>query len=452
LIMQKLRELFHILFIYDPAARLNLFVSFPFIRRFFRNRNNLAIVRSFGDVAFTCLILLGLFGSQDPGRNISLFLAWGVWWSGVVLSWFFLGKFWCGVCPFLGIGRLLQRFGLCLNLEPPHALRHYFIHVAVLLFAVIIWAESVTDMKHWPLGTALLLLSILLGATIMGFLYKGQAWCRYICPLGKIIGAGATMSMIELRSDLRLCRTCGSFSCKRGRGELRGCPVYLGAHNVKNSQDCLLCGRCVLLCENESPRLLLRNPFVELVADKGRDITFSFIVPFLAGSQWARFIQESPWYHPVQYRLFNSRGITFLLLLIVCFTVFLCIIKLGNHLMGRPHSDKADRSSPMIPILIPLAFSGELVYRLHYLLSEAGQFPAIVGRQFGFDLERFSFMVSAHALTSLSVTLLGLGGLGSMYAARLIRRRLKESSTSASSSVFILIGLVSFVYLLLVLF
>jgi hypothetical protein len=325
-------------------------------------------------------------------------------------------------------------------------------HVAVILFAVIIWAESVTDMKHWPLGTALLLLSILFGAALMGFLYKGQAWCRYICPLGKIIGAGATMSMIEFRSDLSLCRACRSFSCKRGREELRGCPIYLGAHNVKNNQDCLLCGRCVLLCENESPRILLRNPFVELVADKGRDVTFSFIIPVFAGSQWARFIQESPWYHHVQSRLFTSRGISFLLLLLVCFTVFLGIIRLGNHLMRHPRADKANRSSPMISILIPLAFSGELVYRLHYLLSEAGQFPAIAGRQFGLDLERFSFGVPAPALTILSATLLVLGGLGSMYAARLIGRRLKESSTGASPSVLILIGLVSSVYLLLVLF
>ena len=92
--MQRLRAMFRILFIYHPTARLDLFASFPFIKRFFSNRNNLAVVRTFGDIAFTCLILLGFFGPQDPKRNITLFLAWGIWWSGVVLSWFFVGKFW----------------------------------------------------------------------------------------------------------------------------------------------------------------------------------------------------------------------------------------------------------------------------------------------------------------------------------------------------------------------
>lgn len=76
--MPRLRELFRILFIYDPTARLDLFASFPLIKRFFRNRKNLALARSFGDIAFTCLILLGLFGPQDPARNVSLFLAWGI--------------------------------------------------------------------------------------------------------------------------------------------------------------------------------------------------------------------------------------------------------------------------------------------------------------------------------------------------------------------------------------
>lgn len=451
--MQRLRALFRILFIFDPAARLDLFNAFPFIRRFFTNRRNIAALRTFGDIAFTVLILFGLFGPQDPSRNISLFLAWGIWWSGVVLSWFFVGKFWCGVCPFLGIGRLLQRFGLSLGLEPPHALRRYFVHVAVFFFAVIIWAESVTDMKHWPLGTALLLLSILLGATLMGFLYKGQAWCRYICPLGKVIGAGATMSMIELRANPETCRHCGSFFCKKGREGQRGCPIYMGAHNIHSNRDCLLCGRCVLLCDNESPRLLLRNPFVELAGDQGRNLVCSFIIPFLAGSQWARFVQASAWYTELESRLIDVRAISFTLLLIVSFLIFLAIGRLGNRLIGQPQSDRAEPCSPMIPILTPLAFSGELAYRLQYLLTEAGQFPAVFGRQFGFALDHLAFTVPADALTALSVLVLLLGSAGSLYVTLLIRRRREREATAGKycPAVQILVGLVGLIYLWLIL-
>lgn len=431
--MQRIRAMIRILFTFDPAARLDLFRTFPSIRSFFRQRRNMAYLRTFGDIAFTVLILLGLFGPQDPDSNISLFLSWGVWWTGVVLSWFFVGKLWCGVCPFLGIGRLLQRLGLSLNLDPPHALRRYFLHIAVLLFAAIIWTESVTDLKHQPLGTALLLLAILAGATAMGVLFKGQAWCRYVCPLGKIIGAGATMSMIELRATPDLCRTCRETACKKGREGMRGCPVYLGAHNVRNSLDCLLCGRCVLLCDHRSPRLLLRHPFVELIAVKGRDLTCTFIIPFLAGSQWARFIAEGPWAQHLLPDHVIPFPLAFSILLVLCFGIFLAIVATGNRLLGIKPSSLPIHCSPMIPILTPLAFSGELVYRLEYFLSEIGNFPVVAANQFALPLDRFAFAFSGSALELLSLFVLALGGAGSFYVTRLFQhKRLKEMSREGS--------------------
>lgn len=422
-----------ILFTFDPAARLDLFRTFPAIRSFFRQRRNMAYLRTFGDIAFSVLILLGIFGPQDPASNISLFLSWGVWWTGVVLSWFFVGKLWCGVCPFLGIGRLFQRLGMSLNLDPPHALRRYFLHIAVFLFAAIIWTESVTDMKHQPFGTAMLLLAILTGATVMGILFKGQAWCRYACPLGKIIGAGATMSMIELRATPDLCRTCHETACKKGREGIRGCPVYLGAHNIRNSLDCLLCGRCVLLCDRRSPRLQLRNPFVELIAAKGRDLTCTFIIPFLAGSQWARFLAEGRW----QPQLMDGSAIpfplSFSLTLILCCGLFLTVIAGGNRLMGIKPSSLPIHCSPMIPILTPLAFSGELIYRLEYFLSELGAFPAVAARQFGLPVEHLAFTLTSRRLEAVSLIVLALGAAGSLYVTRLFQdKRLKEMPEDAS--------------------
>ncbi|MDK9706087.1 MAG: 4Fe-4S binding protein [Desulforhopalus sp.] len=451
--MQKLRAILHILFTFDPAARLDLFRAFPAIRRFFSHRSNIAILRTFGDIAFSGLIILGIFGPQDPERNITLFLAWGVWWTGVVLSWFFVGKLWCGVCPFLGIGRLLQKIGLSFNLEPPHALRRNFIHIAVLLFAAIIWAEAVTDLKHSPLGTALLLLSILAGATIMAVLFKHQAWCRYVCPLGKIIGAGATMSMIELRASQETCRTCRKTACKKGRPGLRGCPVYLGAHNVRNSLDCLLCGRCVLLCEKDSPRLLLRNPFVEVVAARGRELTSILIIPFLAGSQWARFIQESDWYFATLQSTGMPPPVIFTALLLLCFFAFIGLVSLGNRFLGTKKTGLPLQSSPMIPVLTPLALSGELIYRLDYLLTEAGKFPAVIAGQFNLPGTGLSFTIHPWLLNGLSLLLLVLGALGSLYVISLFQRSKATSMPDARSRqvLRLMVAGVALVYLLLIL-
>jgi polyferredoxin len=198
-LIQRIREILKVLFIYDEQARVDLFEAFPVFKRFFLDRHNLLYLRTAGDISFSVIIIMGLFGPQDPSRNVSLFLAWGIWWTSVVLSWFYVGKFWCGICPFPGIGRVLQKLGLSLNREPSVLIKKYRVPFALIFFALIIWAESVTNMKTWPLGTALLLLSILMGATVMAAIYSGQSWCRNLCPMGKIIGTAATLSIIELR-------------------------------------------------------------------------------------------------------------------------------------------------------------------------------------------------------------------------------------------------------------
>jgi hypothetical protein len=105
----------------------------------------------------------------------------------------------------------------------------------------------------------------------------------------------------------------------------------------------------------------------------------------------------------------------------------------------------------MIPILIPLAFSGELVYRLKYLLVEAGRFPAVFGRQFGFDLERFTFSVSAQTVEVMVVVLIVLGGLGSLYATRLFAQKSMKRTVANPlyRMVQLVVGSVFCVYLLL---
>lgn len=194
----------------DPynGFRLNLFQRSPFIKRFFYNRKNFAYIRTFGDLVFLGLIILGLFGPQDPKSNVMLFIAWGVWWTSVVFSWFFLGRMWCAFCPFPGLARLFQRLGLSLYKEPSPWLKKYGIHLATALFFLIIWLESTTPLVTSPRYTALFLISIALLAGLLGIIYRESAWCRYLCPLGRITGVAAVMALIEFRPDYRVCKTC----------------------------------------------------------------------------------------------------------------------------------------------------------------------------------------------------------------------------------------------------
>ncbi len=418
----RVRDIFRTILIYDPEARVNLFELFPALKRFFANRRYFAVIRTFTDIIFAGLILAGIFGPQDPQRNAMLYISWGLWWTGVVLSWFFLGRMWCAFCPFPGLARLLQGLSLSRKRFPPHWFSRYCAYVATGLLAFIIWVEAVTDMKHSPLGTALLLLSIVIGATILAVFYRGQAWCRHFCPMGKIIGSAATLSILEFRADHNRCRGCRTFDCKRGRDGIPGCPVYLGAFNARNNLICLVCGHCIPLCQRDSPRLQIRHSLNELILNKGRYLTCAYIIPFLMGSQVARFLQESRWYADFRRLLGGSEAATFTLVLAGGFVFFLAIIKIGAWLFTVYEDELFGRFSPMVPVLVPLAFTGELVYRLKYLLGEAGNFLPILGRQLGLNWEALAFRIPPGLLEALSLALLALGTAGGLHVAYVFYR------------------------------
>ncbi len=381
-----LKRALKIVFDRTPDDTIDLFKVFPGLRRFFEHRKLHAVLRTLGDLVFTFIILAGLFGPQDPKRNCILYLSWGLWWPTIVLTWFFVGRMWCGFCPFPGAGRLAQSLGLSLNLKVPRFIQKNSPYLSLFLLCLILWIEESTGIKESPRGTALLIMAILLGATITAMLFPKQAWCRYLCPMGRLIGVGSTLSILEFRPDFEKCKTCKTFACKRGVSGRTGCPVYLGAFNIRNNLDCLICGHCLSLCDKDSPRLNLRSPFTELLLNKGRFITCSYIIPFLMGSQLVRFYEDSPF---VFSWLRQMNGLETMLiysgLLVIGFFYVFVIIKLGAIFFGITEDELFGKFSPMVPILVPMAFAGELAYRLDYAVRYAPDFFPTVGRQFSID-------------------------------------------------------------------
>ncbi len=69
-----------------------------------------------------------------------------------------------------------------------------------------------------------------------------------------------------------------------------------------------------------------------------------------------------------------------------------------------------------IAILIPFAFTGELIYRLKYFLNNIGEFFPTLGRQFGIDIFlNWEFVVPEKFIQSLNLFLLTLSLFGSLY-------------------------------------
>ncbi len=400
----------------DEEQRLDLFRVFPGIRRFLAARHHYAYIRTAGDILFLIVVISGLFGPQSADRNFAVFLVWGLLWPSIVLSWFFTGRMWCGICPFPGLGVFLQRKGLSLNLPVPEILRKYGVYASVFLLALVIWVEIVAGLDRSPTGTSWLVLSIVAGSAVMAVFFPGQAWCRHLCPLGRISGAAATLSITEFRPDHEKCRGCETFGCNRGVDGKRGCPVYLGAYGVQNNLHCLVCGHCLVLCHRDSPQLLLRNPYSELVRNKGRYITCTYIVPFLIGSQLARFFRHHELYRKLCAWASMPDALAFSLLLVAGFLLVIGIIRFGTHLFGISEDPMFGKFAPLVPILIPMAFTGELVYRFEAFAGGIGDFLPTIGRQFHLAvLEHLAFRIPDLPVQVLSAFFMLNGAIAGSY-------------------------------------
>ncbi|MCS7150497.1 MAG: hypothetical protein RMI93_07165 [Caldimicrobium sp.] len=396
--------------------RINLFLVYPKIKSFFYNRKNFAYIRTFGDVVFLLLIIMGLFGPQDPQRNVMLFLSWGVWWTSVVLTWFFLGRMWCAFCPFPGLARFFQNLRLSLLKNPSPFLKNYGIHLATTLFLIIIWLESTTQLPHSPRFTAFFLISIWALAGLLGMIYKDYAWCRYLCPLGRMTGVAATMSLIEFRADYTLCRHCHGTPCKKETPTIKPCPVYLGAVSVQNNLNCFICGHCLILCPNDSPSIYLRHPLKEIVLNKGKGITYSYIIPFLIGSQLARFFYETPYFKSWYMAINFSPDLLFTILFIWFSMAIIVLSKLAGSYFKYFEDPILGKFNLSIAVLIPLAFTGELIYRSTHFFKGLGEFLPTLGRQFNVPmLLELGFEVSKTFIDTLNITLLFLAFAGSVY-------------------------------------
>ncbi len=213
---------------------------------------------------FVLLFLIGFFGNQLPESNVTVILTWGMWWPFLALSWFLAARIWCALCPMGALNDLLSKF-CSKKLSVPRFIRNYGLYLGALGMLIIFFAEAVSSMPFSPRATAVLLLCITIFAATSGLLYSRRAWCRYLCPLGKLSGVMSRCSVVELRSNLNVCNTnCTTHGCYVGEKTLAGCPMYEGPFSMNSNQDCILCGNCIKICPDKAPKFNLRIPGNEL--------------------------------------------------------------------------------------------------------------------------------------------------------------------------------------------
>ena len=208
---------------------------------------------------FLLIIAAGLLGSPIPERNIATVATWTYWWTGIIISVFFLGSAWCAVCPWDSIATWLTRRKIwgrgsefsSLNLRVPRAFKKTW--PASFLFIFLTWLELGAGITIDPYATAVLALAVVVAATISLAVYERKAFCQYACPVGRTVGVYSQMAAVAVGPvDHDICANCKTLECYYGSKDIEPCPTHLVIGKTRQSAYCTSCGACIQSCPHKN--------------------------------------------------------------------------------------------------------------------------------------------------------------------------------------------------------
>ena len=223
-------------------------------------------------VAFLAVIVIGLVGSQEPGRNLAPVLTWNIWWIGLIFMVLLFGNLWCYMCPWTAIPDWFMRRGFTPVRKIASLGRKYprfklWMWPAIVLFAVATWLEIVFDAANRPWLTSVLGIVMIVLSWLLLVVYERKAMCRYVCFVGRVTGQYAMMGMVELRRrDPEVCKACKTKDCFHGNERGYPCPTheFMGAMN--ENEYCTLCTECVKSCPHDNIGLNLRSTGADVLS------------------------------------------------------------------------------------------------------------------------------------------------------------------------------------------
>jgi polyferredoxin len=240
----------------DPAG-LNL-LDTPWIRKIFTWNYFQPFFQIPLLIAFCVLLFLAFFDIQDGGKNLSTKLIWTVWWAGVIFTFVLVGRLWCLMCPLGAISEWLSNTVKATR-KLPVRLRNVWL--ANLLFITLTWLDITLGVVGIPFLTGLLFIFITVIAIVTSLIYERRTFCRYLCPIGGLIGIYSLFSAVELRSkDCSVCKDHKTKECFVGGAKGRGCPMFELVPTMDSNNACNFCGECIKSCSKNNISLRFR-PF-----------------------------------------------------------------------------------------------------------------------------------------------------------------------------------------------
>lgn len=209
-------------------------------------------------LAYIALIISGLMAYSTDAEflkylrntNIGNLIVWSYWWPAIIFLAVFFGRIWCMVCPVEVITTFFAKIGLKRK-RPQWLLSGW----AITIFYIIILLVGIQgfSIHRNPFFMSIYLLVIVGVSIIVGSVYEKNTFCRYVCPVGYLLGLYSRLSVIGWRvKNKNVCDTCKDKSCINKKYQynlnLKSCGVDLYPANINDNSDCILCAGCLKTC------------------------------------------------------------------------------------------------------------------------------------------------------------------------------------------------------------
>ena len=419
--------------------RLNLLNKYPQLRYFLRSdwfpdRINYGFTLIF----FAFIVSVLFIAPQNRESNFALNLFWAWWWPAVLISFPFVGRLWCAVCPFMIYGEVTQKLSLILF---PRQLKKWSRNSAEKwggwflfgLFALILLWEELWNLENTAYLSACLLLLITAGAMIFSTIFERRFWCRYLCPIGGMNGMFAKLSMTELRAQQGTCSAeCTTYQCYKGGAakgegqETNGCPLYSHPAQLTENRDCVLCMTCLKACPHRSVEFNLRPPGIELWTThtpRSYEVALLFL---LLNVVFLHRLPEISAKLNINLHLeqFGNHALVSIIVLSLPIAIPL-LAESAIALIGK--LNRRYRPRKFIELAygyLPLVLAGNLAHYLRLSLGEGGKILPVTMATFGLDGASFPILVAHPAVIAfLQGATLMVGALLSILLTQKIARQ-----------------------------
>ena len=432
--------------------------------------NNLVSNRLFKPVVnlvfFAVLMIILYYGlASKPdlrfqgGIPFATTMIWDLWHPILAFTIIFFGRLWCFACPIGAVGDWTQSV---FSLKKKYPEKYRNLWIAVILFLVIFAAERHFFMfTRNPPNTALLLIFFTVLAVVMGAIFEKRAFCRYICPIGLVLGVFSMLSIIELRcKSKKTCQDHDIKECIIGTEAGKACPVGEFPQTMERNNQCIMCMECVKSCSKDNIRISPRLPGADIIRSRKTHMDEAYLVHgiiiiflFVMGMERFEFRNiiinfvrsTAPFDYIANYTFFVNYYRN--MWAIIIFTS-ITLGAAGLMYLSTKVFSKGNTKQKFIDLtyaFIPLALSVYLAENTFRFLKGILLIISNTGKIFG---KVWEFAINFETINHIQILLLIAGFIFTVWAGYLISKRLSKSEKELRQSMFA-IGIIAIIYLLI---